>query len=265
VRNRTGRITVFQRLLLVTSVFVLADHTLLTILSQPNAELLWWQPALVLAFAVFTTVIWFPEAVRGLWFLSIVMLCAFFSVQAYALIVIRNLFGLTPWLYAAFLVVTSLPLIAAGYMIYMARMDEVRGVVRQMNRGLLSVFFGAAFLAADYILLLYFNTLVWPYLWPTNALLVLVIGFAVLFWLPEIGQSVWMFRVVGILLIFIGQSYLIHSFLVMLDDPNLLSVLHLVGVAGMMVVLVLNYINQFRPRTTPNRRHSPTRCPPSPP
>jgi cellulose synthase (UDP-forming) len=106
----------------------------------------------------------------------------------------------------------------------------------------------AGFLLADYILLTYFNTLVWPYFWPTAAFVVLAIGFTILVWFPEIGHGIWMLRITGFLLIFIGQSYLIHSFYITLEHPSLLAFAHLTGLSAMLLILMVNYVNQIRPK-----------------
>lgn len=107
--------------------------------------------------------------------------------------------------------------------------------------------FALLLMVIDYFLIANFNTLVWRYLWPYPAVLVLVAAFVVLIWFPEFGRSVWMLRIVGALLIFIGQSYLIHSFQIMLAFPSILAVIHFVGFGGMFLVMCLNYVNQFKP------------------
>src|SRR5215212_8337187 len=100
----------------------------------------------------------------------------------------------------------------------------------------------------NYVMVAHFNTLVWRYLWPYPAIFVLVFGFVILIWFPEIGRSIWLLRIVGALLIFIGECYLIHSFTIMMEYPSALSVAHFVGFIGMFTVMVLNYINQIRPK-----------------
>lgn len=121
--------------------------------------------------------------------------------------------------------------------------------MRRLVRFLSIVLIASALLIADVVLLTYFNTLVWPHFWPTSAIVILTIGFAILIWFPELGYSVWMLRIIGLLLIFIGQSYWLHSYQITLEQPSALAVAHLVGVSGMFVVLVINYVNQFKPRS----------------
>jgi cellulose synthase (UDP-forming) len=100
----------------------------------------------------------------------------------------------------------------------------------------------------DLILLRYFNTLIWPYFWPLPAFIVLTIGLTVAIWFPQFGYSIWMLRIIGLLLIFIGQSYVIHSFQVMTQRPSLISAAHFIGITGMVAGLMLNYVNQVNPK-----------------
>ncbi len=121
-------------------------------------------------------------------------------------------------------------------------------MVRRFIKDFRFALLAAVFLLADYVLLTYFNTLVWPYFWPFWALIIFIIGFSLLLWFPEIGYGMWMLRITGLLLIFIGQSYLIHSFQVMLTHPSILAFAHVVGLAAMVLILMINYVNQIRPK-----------------
>jgi cellulose synthase (UDP-forming) len=134
-------------------------------------------------------------------------------------------------------------------------------MIRRLLRLLRFAIIATGVLLVDIILLTYFNTLVWPYFWPNSALLVLGIGFAILLWFPELGHSVWMLRIVGILLIFIGQSYFVHSLQITLQYPSLLAVIHLLGFFGTFVILVLNYVNQIKPKDNRTPPPLPTHLP----
>jgi cellulose synthase (UDP-forming) len=114
--------------------------------------------------------------------------------------------------------------------------------------------FVASVLVADYVLLLYFDTLVWPNFWPFWALIIFISVFSLLLWFPEIGYGIWTLRITGLLLIIIGQSYLIHSFEIMRDQPSALTLIHLLGLTAMLIILIINYLNQIRPK---DRRESP--------
>src|SRR5690606_17295055 len=57
----------------------------------------------------------------------------------------------------------------------------------------------------------YFNTLVWPTLSPMPIIYILVFLFLVMLRFPNLLFSVWTLRVVGVFVIFIGQSYILHS------------------------------------------------------
>ncbi|MDX1994976.1 MAG: glycosyltransferase, partial [bacterium] len=106
----------------------------------------------------------------------------------------------------------------------------------------------AVVLLIDAVLVLFFNTFVWPYFWPTTAFLILTVVCAIVIWFPEFGYSIWMLRVVGLLLIFVGQSYVVDSFQLAVRQPNVLTIAHLIGITGMVVMLMINYVNQIRPR-----------------
>jgi cellulose synthase (UDP-forming) len=104
-------------------------------------------------------------------------------------------------------------------------------------------------------LLRHFSTLQWPYLWPRPGLFVAVTACVVAVWFYDQLSSVWAFRVAGLLMVFIGQSYLLHSFQVMWEGLTVTAVIHFVGVLGIFGVMVLNYVNQLLPK---NNRVPPT-------
>lgn len=237
------------RLLVAASVFLVADAILLRVLAQPgmNGSLL--QPALLIAGAVFITIVWFPETIQDMWAISLLCLLGFFGVQLYALDVAQNLFGPFPLPgFLLYVLVSSSPALLVAAILYFADSERIRRGVDRLNRTVRVLLLVACGLITNYVLLAYFNTLVWPTFWPTSAVAVLTVGFAVLLWFPEFGRSVWMLRIVGLLLIFIGQSYWVHSLLVTQANPSVLAWLHLVGITGMLVVLIINYINQMRPK-----------------
>ncbi len=103
-------------------------------------------------------------------------------------------------------------------------------------------------LALNWLLLVRFSTVLWPFLWPQPAIFLLVGLVAATVWLPELFRGMWPLRLVGPVMIFIGQSYLIHSFQSMLAAPSLPAVLHFGGFSGTLLVMTLNYINQLAPR-----------------
>ena len=103
-------------------------------------------------------------------------------------------------------------------------------------------------LAADLYLLQHFNTTIWPYLWPKPGIFI-VIGFiCIALWFREIFSALWLLRIVGAATIFIGQSYLLHSFQITITHFSAIALLHLIGVTGVFFVMVVNYINQFSPK-----------------
>lgn len=116
----------------------------------------------------------------------------------------------------------------------------------------LVMFIGA--LGLNFWLLRDFNTLRWPYLWPKPGLyfLLILVTLTILFY--EEMQRLWMFRLVGILMLLIGQSYLLYSIETTLAQIHFVSVLHLFGVAGIIASMFLNFLNQFMSQT---KRQSP--------
>ena len=103
-------------------------------------------------------------------------------------------------------------------------------------------------LVVDYLLLRYFNTLIWPYLWPHPAIFILLAGLILAVSFYQQLRTIWAFRIAGVFMIFIGQSYILHSLQVTLTHFSLASVLHLIGILGTSFVMFLNYFNQFRPK-----------------
>ncbi len=113
----------------------------------------------------------------------------------------------------------------------------------------------------DYLVITYFNTLLWPNLWPIPALIIVGIGVSLWMWFPEIGRNVWTLRLAGVLLIFTGHSYLIESLQIALKQPSIVSWMHLIGFTGVFLVLLINYVNQIRPRDNKIPPPLPTKLP----
>lgn len=95
-----------------------------------------------------------------------------------------------------------------------------------------------------------FNTLVWPYLWPRPAIFVLIGLGAFALWFRELVTGVWTLRLAGLLMLFVGESYLIHSFSVTWQAPSPIAIVHLIGFSGTFLVMALSYVNQFAPRNS---------------
>lgn len=103
-------------------------------------------------------------------------------------------------------------------------------------------------LTVNIFLLRYFNTLVWPYLWPRPAIFVLMAAFALALWFPGLFSGAWALRLSGVVMIFVGQSYLLHSFDVLVMQFSLIALLHFLGILGTFLVMVVSYINQSMPK-----------------
>ncbi|HSL42477.1 MAG TPA: glycosyltransferase [Anaerolineales bacterium] len=122
---------------------------------------------------------------------------------------------------------------------------------RRFKFYVLRLVIGVAVLSLNFWLLRDFSTLRWPYLWPRPGLFILLILAAITIWFYEEMQQIWMFRVVGLLMLLVGQSYLLHTIETTLTHFHFVSVIHLFGVTGMIAVMFLNLLNQFTPK---NRR-----------
>lgn len=109
-------------------------------------------------------------------------------------------------------------------------------------------------LTLNWLLLTRFNTLIWPYLWPKPAIFVLVGLITLALWAPELVKRPWPLRIVGPIMIFVGQSYLLHSFDAMRAAPSLPSIVHFLGFLGTLLVMTLSFVNQLAPR---DNRHAP--------
>lgn len=105
-----------------------------------------------------------------------------------------------------------------------------------------------AALFADVVLLADFNTLRWPYLWMTPGVFIVVGLFALCLWYPEAFRGIASVRTLGVVMLFVGECYLVHSTQVALRDPSPIDLAHLLGVAGTFTVMALSYVNQIAPK-----------------
>jgi cellulose synthase (UDP-forming) len=106
-----------------------------------------------------------------------------------------------------------------------------------------------------------FNTLRWPYLWPRPGIFILLTLVIMAIWFYEEMQQVWMFRLVGIFMLLIGQSYLLHSIETTISHLHFVSLLHLFGVAGIIAGMFLNFLNQFTPQNRQQVQQLPEHLP----
>jgi cellulose synthase (UDP-forming) len=102
---------------------------------------------------------------------------------------------------------------------------------------------------ANVILLVNFNTLRWPYLWPRPAIEFIIAGVVLALCFREYLTGVWLQRIVGLAMVFAAESYVIHSLEVTVQAVSLIAVIHLIGVTGVSLVMVLGYINQILPKS----------------
>ncbi len=102
---------------------------------------------------------------------------------------------------------------------------------------------------ANIILLINFNTLRWPYLWPRPAVEIIVIGLVLALCFREYLTGIWLQRLVGLGMVFAGETYFLHSLLVTVQSFSFIALIHLVGVTGVFTVTLLGYFNQFLPKS----------------
>ncbi len=129
----------------------------------------------------------------------------------------------------------------------------MNGLLRERRTWIIILLFGLG-IAANILLLQNLNTLVWPYLWPRPAIFVIVGVVAAAVWMPELFRGVWAVRIIGLVMVFIGQSYVVHSFTVLAAHFSVIALMHFVGILGTFSVMALSYVNQFTPR---NNRQAP--------
>ncbi len=247
----------YLRWLLLIVLFLAVDYLLLRYFSTPSTSAEWLQAILLVGGTAFIMHRWFPELWKDTWAVGLVCLTLYFVAELYALTALSSMLGSLSTLAVVILtVVLSVPLYFIAFAF--VSLNVGRAAVTRVHRFLRFPLLIISVLLADYIILRYFNDLVWPNFWPYPALFVLAVGFAISIWLPEIAHSIWMLRIVGLLLILVGQSYLIHSLQIVLDEGSLLAIAHSLGFLGTFSVMMINYVNQIKPQNH-------TEAPPLPP
>lgn len=98
------------------------------------------------------------------------------------------------------------------------------------------------------VLLVNFNTLRWPYIWPRPAAQIIVACLVLALCFREYLTGIWLQRLVGLVMVFAGESYFLHSLSVTIQSFTLIALIHLIGVAGVFSVMMLSYINQIQPK-----------------
>ena len=107
----------------------------------------------------------------------------------------------------------------------------------------------AIILGVDYLVLKFANPLIWPYLWPRPGIFILAGLLITIYWFREQIRGIWILRLLGPLMIFLGQAYWLHSASILFTSFSLVALLHFLGFSGTFFVMLLNYINQIRPRS----------------
>lgn len=117
-------------------------------------------------------------------------------------------------------------------------------------------------LSLNYWLLRDFNTLRWPYLWPKPGVFILLILAVMAIWFYEEMQRIWMFRMVGLFMLLISQTYLLHSLETTISHFNFVSLLHLFAITGIIAGMFLNFFNQSTPQIKQQNYQQPPEQPP---
>src|SRR5512143_2426802 len=101
---------------------------------------------------------------------------------------------------------------------------------------------------ANIFLLVNFNTLRWPYLWPRPAVEIIVVGLVLALCFREYLTGIWLQRLVGLVMVFAGESYVLHIVSITVQSFSLIALIHLIGVSGVFAVTLLSYFNQILPK-----------------
>ena len=154
-----------------------------------------------------------------------------------------------PW---QLLIVYNAILGVAGLTIYLNNMTLDGGWLHSLRlRFKLHMFrllAGFLVLCLNYWILRDFNTLRWPYLWPRPGIYIILVLAVLAIWFYEEMQQIWIFRIIGVFMLLIGQSYLLHVIDTTLSHFYFVSLLHLFGLSGMIAVMFLNFFNQVLPQ-----------------
>jgi len=102
--------------------------------------------------------------------------------------------------------------------------------------------------SVNLILLVNFNTLRWPYLWPRPAAEIIVAGIVLAVCFREYLTGIWLQRLVGLGMVFAGESYVLHSLSVTVQNFSPIALIHLIGATGIFAGMVLSYFNQLLPK-----------------
>lgn len=235
------------KLLGFSLLFAIADCILLRYVEVPSSPEDGLIFALLILGASVSVMFWFSGLMQ-MWPVMLILLSLLFLLHVVLVEPLTAPYGpLSITALCGIALVFSLPIFLLAAILN-NRLSISACYIRQIDRTIRLPLAVLLVVLADVTLLAYFNTLIWPHFWPTLAFAVLAIGFALLIWFPELGYSIWMLRSVGFLLVFVGQSYLLHSLQTAVEYPSVLTIAHLLGFVGTFVTLWLNYVNQIRPK-----------------
>lgn len=103
------------------------------------------------------------------------------------------------------------------------------------------------------ILVVLFNTLLWPYLWPRPLLFIAVAALIIFICWPNLFCGPLAIRIAGLFMLFTGECYFFHAASMTIAQPSLLALVHLSGFSGLYAVVALNFFNQSSPRSRHDR------------
>ncbi len=110
-------------------------------------------------------------------------------------------------------------------------------------------------LIMNILMLVYFNPLQWPFMWPDPLLYVIIALVAAYVLFPSMTSGAWLHRIIGAAMLFVGQALLLHTIFVLIAQPSPLGIVYFIGFAGLVCVTSLNFINQLTPKA---HRQTPT-------
>lgn len=235
-----------KRILIIAAGLIVNTIILYLFIAIPLSEGQIFQLVSTTALAIVALTLFAPEFVRTWRFRLLVMGIALLFSQIAMLDIGRQLLAMPEWMLPLLLNAIYLLIAGSAFIAYRLYPDHENRWARYKKHLRLIVLASSA-IVLNFVLVHAFNTLMWPYMWPRPMLFYVIGIIVVLLWFPEITRSIWMLRIVGMAMLFVGQCYLFHSISVFASSPSILSLMHLIGFSGMYMVVILNFINQSSP------------------
>lgn len=250
------------RLASAVATYLAAEYLLLHYVTRPVGTEPPLIPALILLVAAALTYTLAADLVRGTWTVLVVAAALVFAIHFAIVRIVSFATGpFSPLGLFGFVVLANAPplmlLAALGTLSY----APAHRFIASLHGALRLWFLVFGVLALDVLAVVIFDAFIWPHFWPYPALFVLASGLALVTWFPELGKGVWMLRSIGLLLILVGQSYFLASLQLAREAQSPLALAHLVGFTGTFLVMIVNYVNQIKPKNHVEAPPLPQRLP----